>query len=329
MPRPIRIEYKNAFYHVMNRGRARSNIFLNEEHYLVFIDLIKESYKRFNFRIHAYCLMPNHYHLLIQTYDANLGRVMRHINGVYTQRFNKLQKIDGSLFRGRYKAILVEEGDYLFELSRYIHKNPIEIKDKNKILVNSLKEHKWSSYPSYLDLCKTPNWLNKSKILSMFKNDKDILKRYELFVDHQNSDRIKEFFQKKNQGIILGSRDFKEKLCTNLTCEVIKAEKIKSDIYKNITIDQIIYSIAEVFDVTNESILSRQQGRPKRNYPRNMAIYLIQKYKNYTLEDIAKIFDLKGQGSVSYVLFTIKEELRKGLFESELKKIEKCLYFIQ
>jgi putative transposase len=156
MPRPIRIEYENAIYHVMNRGRARNNIFLIEAHYLEFLRTMEESFERFGGIIHSYCLMPNHYHLLIQTPDANLGKIMRHINGIYTQRFNKIQKIDGPLFRGRYKAILVEEDEYLLELSKYIHNNPIKIKDQKNKLTNNLKDYKWSSYPSYINIKNTP-----------------------------------------------------------------------------------------------------------------------------------------------------------------------------
>ena len=128
MPRPPRIEYENAFYHVMNRGRAREAIFHDKVYYDAFLKTLKEAVKRFDCVIHAYCLMGNHYHLLIQTPKANLSRVMRHINGVYTQRHNRLRLTDGPLFRGRFKAILVDIDSYLLHLSRYIHRNPIDMK---------------------------------------------------------------------------------------------------------------------------------------------------------------------------------------------------------
>jgi len=128
MARPIRIEYENAYYHVMNRGRGHQAIFKNDHYYHAFIDTLSEASERFDLVVHGYCLMGNHYHLLLQTPHANLGRVMRHINGVYTQRYNRLKKTDGPLFRGRYKAILIEEDAYLLRLSRYIHRNPIETK---------------------------------------------------------------------------------------------------------------------------------------------------------------------------------------------------------
>ena len=122
MSRPLRIEYPGAWYHVMNRGRRGESVFRREKDYLTFIELLKETVEMWNLRVGAYCLMPNHYHLLIQTPDANLSRCMRHINGVYTQRFNRNHLLDGQLFRGRYKAILVDADSYLLELLRYIHR---------------------------------------------------------------------------------------------------------------------------------------------------------------------------------------------------------------
>ena len=104
MSRPLRVEYPGAWYHVMNRGAGRRNIFNKKAHYSMFVKLLAEIVGQFDIEIHAYCLMNNHYHLLIRTPCANLARAMRHLNGVYTQRYNRMQKTDGSLFRGRYKA---------------------------------------------------------------------------------------------------------------------------------------------------------------------------------------------------------------------------------
>ena len=100
-----------------------------------------EAIELFALRISAFCLMPNHYHLLVQTPDANLSRCMRHINGVYTQRFNGAHSIDGQLFKGRYKAIVVAEGDYLLQLVRYIHRNPVRAG-----IVGNPADYKWSSH---------------------------------------------------------------------------------------------------------------------------------------------------------------------------------------
>src|ERR1700722_14362351 len=101
MPRPLRLEYEDAWYHVMNRGAGRKDIFKTDEHRNIFLDLLGQANKLFGAEFHAYCLMDNHYHLLIKTPRANLSRIMRHINGIYTQKFNQLLSRDGQLFRGR------------------------------------------------------------------------------------------------------------------------------------------------------------------------------------------------------------------------------------
>jgi len=153
MPRPHRIEYHDAYYHVMNRGRGYQRIFHTPPYYNAFLTTLADAHERFGVMIHGYCLMGNHYHLLLQTPHGNLGRAMRHINGVYTQRYNRLKQTDGPLFRGRYKAILVDEDNYLLQLSRYIHRNPVETKPP---LVKSLDTYPWSSYPAYINHTKGP-----------------------------------------------------------------------------------------------------------------------------------------------------------------------------
>ena len=101
MVRPLRIEYEDAYYHVMNRGGGRRSIFHGQQYYLGFLDCLDQAHTRFGVEIQAYCLMGNHYHLLIKTPRGNLSRAMRHINGVYTEYYNKIKKTDGPLFRGR------------------------------------------------------------------------------------------------------------------------------------------------------------------------------------------------------------------------------------
>lgn len=330
MPRPTRIEYENAFYHVMNRGRARNNIFFKESHYLTFIKTLEESCERFNCVIHSYCLMPNHYHLLIQTMDPNLGRVMRHINGVYTQRFNKIQKIDGPLFKGRYKAILVDSDDYLFELSKYIHRNPIQTKNTQQRLVERLEDYQWSSYQSYLGISKTPNWLNKELTLSSFKPDSDYIKKYQLFVEREDNKELQEFFNKKNLRSILGTNDFKEKVVNQmLSRDSTKQDLVKKELRKEITTDEIIDSVVKVFNVSKEEILEKQQGRPKRNVPRSISMYLMQNVKNMSLKQIAKIFGLNNHGSASYSISIIKEKIDKGFFDDKIDEVKNILYFKQ
>ncbi len=115
MSRPLRIEYPDAWYHVMNRGRRSEEIFFSDTDREEFLTVLREAGELWNLSISVYCLLPNHYHLLVQTPAGNISRCMRHINGVYTQRFNRRNKKEGQLFRGRYKAVLVDKDHYLLE----------------------------------------------------------------------------------------------------------------------------------------------------------------------------------------------------------------------
>ena len=151
MSRPLRVEFPGAWYHVMNRGAGRKNIFRQPEHRQLFHDLLMEIRSVYGWEVHAYCLMSNHYHLLLHTPLANLGRAMRHLNGVYTQRFNRSVKTDGPLFRGRYKAILVDADNYLLQVSRYIHRNPVEAGQPQW-----MQDLLWTSYPVYVGKRKKP-----------------------------------------------------------------------------------------------------------------------------------------------------------------------------
>ena len=118
MTRPLRIEFPGAFYHLTGRGNARQDIYLTDDDRAEFLDLLASACDRYHWLCHAYCLMSNHYHLLVETDQPTLSKGMKHINGIYTQRFNRHHKRDGHLFQGRYKGILVESEAYLLELAR-------------------------------------------------------------------------------------------------------------------------------------------------------------------------------------------------------------------
>ena len=145
MARPLRIIYPGAFYHITSRGNEQRVIFKSQRDRKKFLSYLESATQRYDARIHAYCLMDNHYHLLIETPSGNLPQIMRHINGAYTTYFNVKHKRSGHLLQGRYKAILVEMDIYAKELSRYIHLNPLRAG-----MVELPEEYKWSSLPFYL-----------------------------------------------------------------------------------------------------------------------------------------------------------------------------------
>jgi hypothetical protein len=149
--------------------------------------------------------MSNHYHLLIETPNANLSRVMRHINGVYTQRYNRLKRIDGPLFRGRYKGILVSQDEYLLQLSRYIHRNPIETTIP---MVERLKDYPWSSYPAFVGLREPENWLDVALTYQFLKHPNPF-EGYRHYVMRGVDEQTKRFHTKGNMGTIFGDETFK------------------------------------------------------------------------------------------------------------------------
>jgi len=162
----------------MNRGAGRQDIFSYDDHRLIFLELLREAHEMFRAVIHAYCLMDNHYHVLLETADGNLSKGMRHLNGVYTQYFNRQHNRVGPVFQGRYKGILVEKEAYLLELSRYVVLNPIRAR-----MIKDMDQWKWSSYPATTGKAQAPDWLETDWLLSQFgRQRKRARERYIDFV---------------------------------------------------------------------------------------------------------------------------------------------------
>ncbi|WP_229590786.1 REP-associated tyrosine transposase [Pseudodesulfovibrio sediminis] len=217
MARPLRIEYPDAFYHVIARGNARLPIFEDDSDRECFLALLGTVSDRFNFVFHSFVLMGNHYHLLLETPDANLSAGMRHINGVYTQSFNRRHGRSGHVFQGRYKAILVDAEEYLVQLSRYVVLNPVRAG-----MVEKAEEYPWSNYGYMAGLAAPPEWLLVSTVLSCFgENRQQAHTEYQRFVNapHECDD----FREKLSGGVFLGSQCFKESISAKLN----KSRKIK------------------------------------------------------------------------------------------------------
>jgi putative transposase len=305
MSRPLRIEYENAFYHVMNRGRARQFIFHDEAYYLAFLETISEACTRFKCIVHAYCLMGNHYHILIETPKGDLSRIMRHINGVYTQRHNRLQKTDGPLFRGRYKAILVDGDAYLLQLSRYIHLNPMETKPP---LVANLADYLWSSYPAYIGRATAPDWLAREKTRQMLGHE-NIAGDYEQYVLRGVDKTTAEFYRKGNAARIIGDNAFKEWIYEELLPELDVKEKSKA-LQPELGVEVIVEGVGCYFGVGVNDIREKVTGPHSENLPRKIAMYLCQQISTMKLADIATEFNLSNIGSVSTATHQVRRRCR-------------------
>ncbi len=206
MARPLRLEFAGALYHVTSRGDRREDIYLDDADRRNYLSVLSEVCDRFNWVVHAYCLMSNHYHLLIETPDSNLAMGMRQLNGVYTQRFNRRHARVGHVFQGRYKAIIVQKDSYLLELARYIVLNPVRAR-----MVRRAQDWPWSSYRATAGLAEHPQWLNTDWLLSGFNKRKSMaIHAYRAFVS-EGKNQPSPWGELKNQ-IYLGDEQFVEKL---------------------------------------------------------------------------------------------------------------------
>lgn len=167
MARPLRIEFEGAVYHVTARGNARDDIYLSDADREIFLDTLAHVVDRFGWICHAYCLMSNHFHLMIETPQANLSRGMRQLNGLYTQRFNREHHRVGHVFQGRFKSIVADKDAYLLELSRYIVRNPVAAG-----MVDDVADWPWSSYRATAGEVPVPIFLNTDWLLSQFGGSK-------------------------------------------------------------------------------------------------------------------------------------------------------------
>jgi len=163
MARPLRIELAGGLYHVTSRGDGREDIFLDDADRLAWLELFAQTCQRFNWVCHAWCLMSNHYHIVVETIEGNLAQGMRHLNGVYTQTFNRSHHRVGHVFQGRYKAIIVEKDGYLLELARYVVLNPLRAN-----MVKDVADWTWSSYAAMTGGQAVPDWLETDWILGQF-----------------------------------------------------------------------------------------------------------------------------------------------------------------
>ncbi|MEK6582814.1 MAG: transposase [Nitrospirota bacterium] len=264
MARPLRIEYDGAVYHVTSRGNERKSIFKDDEDRMFFLDILKKVNDKYNLLCHAYCLMNNHYHLVIETPDGNLSKGMKQINGVYTQTYNKRHNRVGHIFQGRYKAILIQKESHLLEVSRYVVLNPVRA-----TAVKHPEEWKWSSYRGTAGNdnphpCLTTDWL-----LGQFGSKKrQSEKKYSEFVT-AGIDEEKIWKDVRGQSI-LGEDDFVEKFIRHVEgykevkeipksqryigrpelVELLKVAKVKKDISRKTreAVQRYGYSQKEIAD---------------------------------------------------------------------------------
>ncbi|MFQ5683981.1 MAG: transposase [Candidatus Binatia bacterium] len=320
MVRPLRIEYPGAYYHVMNRGLARSNIFLDNHDRQRFLTLIGEVSKLWKIEVYVYCLMGNHYHLLLQTPNGGLSRAMRHLDGVYTQGFNRAHRRDGPLLRGRYRAILIDAEEYLLAVARYIHHNPVGAR-----IVSNMDHYRWSSHYGYLAKRKAPEWLNTDSILSRFGQGRRGLMQYQSFMHSKVEKEIQEYYTKAYFRPVLGSKVFVQGVMEKIGKSAeVDGEKPESRRVFGWEIEEIVRATAKVYGKTVLDLRVKRRG--EQNEARSMAMYLCRTLGGHKLTEIGKVVGLEKYSSVSTAYLRVKERMgRERRLTRRAREIENQL----
>lgn len=283
MARPLRIEYPSAFYHLTSRGNERKDIFRSQRDREKYLSYLRSASERYQAVIHVFCMLSNHYHLLMETPKGNLSQIMRHINGAYTTYFNVKRGRAGHLFQGRYKAILVEKDEYAKELSRYIHLNPVRAG-----IVEKPEKYPWSSYRYYIGLEKAPDWLVTDFILSYFsKRVSDAQKRYREFVKDRIGQEYDTPLKETVASIILGSSGFFREIKERY----IQKRKVSRDLpalrkfSPSLSVEKIREEVG--------SVLGEDKALTE-----GVSVYFSHRYSGVTLKEIGTHFGI-GESAVS------------------------------
>lgn len=271
MSRPLRLEFAGALYHVTARGNAREDIFRDDGDRATFLDLLGREIAQQRWRLYAYCLMGNHYHLLIETPEPNLTRGMQRLNQVYTQRFNRRHRRVGHVLQGRYKAIVVDKDGYFKELIRYVVLNPVRAKR-----VRGPERWAWSSYCATAGLSTVPPWLAVDEVRGQFGGSGAAYRR---FVAQGLG--LPSVWEGLRGQMWLGDETFRDKMQRRLggkhSADVSRAQREPA----RPNPDELLTEVAKAFDLPRHSVLDRRHAQAYR-----CAVYLLRRVVN---EPIAKV----------------------------------------
>jgi len=306
MARPLRIQYEGAFYHVTARGNERRKIFYSKADYEKFKVYLGDAQEKYGYVLHCYVLMPNHYHLIIETPMGNLSRVMHFINGSYTNYINIKRKRSGHLFQGRYKAILIDRNSYLLELSRYVHLNPVRAK-----MALKPEDYFHSSYRSFIYKSRE-DIVYRDLILQMVSKDrKGALKRYRDFVERAIGDMVENPLKNVYGGAILGRQTFIKEALGRLKDGIFQREEIsyRRELQAAYASEDIIEAICAYFKASRDDVFKNSSEY------RKIAIYMMKKLTGMTNKQIGQLFGGLSNSAVAkaYQRFSAKVRTERSL----------------
>ena len=318
MSRPLRLEYENAWYHVLNRGNARAAVFQDADDYELFLDQLTRSCTRLSVAVHAYVLMTNHFHLFINTRLANLSRFMHYLQSVFVQRYNLKHGRSGHLFQGRFKAWLVERGAYGRAVSRYIHLNPVRVHSLESTSIAErrrvLRHYEWSSYPAYIGRRQPHEALVLEDTLREFGDEKTEQRRsYAKYVEEGLVREVDDPFDDAVGQCVLGSEEFISRVGQRLGAEGRHALESRP-VARRLTavpLEEVKRVVKERYGVREAELCARHT---KGNEARRMAMWLAGERcaGAMTFGEIGKELGGVTRGTVSRAIQRMGEEMARN-----------------
>jgi putative transposase len=324
MARPLRILFPDAHYHVTCRGNERKAIFRDDTDRSVFIDKLKTSLQIYGVQLHAYVMMNNHFHLMVQTPKGNLSEFMRHFNISYTAAFNRRHRRVGHLYQGRYKAILIDKDSYLLELSRYVHVNPIRVRSnvgaQTRQPNRRLEQYLWSSLPGYLYSHAKQSWVNYDTVLSYVGGSR---KRYGEFVAEGLRKGYITPWEKLEGQVVLGKEDFVERIKRKIKANGSRREQPAVRHFEGKELKTVLREVARYFRLQEEKLTGKRTGHRDE---RGVAMELMYRYAAVNQAEIGRVL-----GNLDYTAVSReRKRLRQRIAEDKrlktaLAKIETSL----
>jgi REP element-mobilizing transposase RayT len=296
--RPLRIEYEGALYHVTSRGNEKRKVFFSRKDYEKFKEYLANAIEKFGFVLHGYVLMTNHYHLIIETPEKNLSKIMHYVNSSYTTYTNVKRKRNGHLFQGRFKAIVVDRDSYLLELSRYLHLNPVRAN-----MAEKPEDYPYSSYGCFA--ASTGDKLVTTRtILEMISSNPAMAReKYISFVESAMGEEIESPFKKVYGGIILGNVNFVKGVLGKIEDDQLEKEETSNrrSLRASRLPEEVISAICTHYGIAPEEISS-----VGKSDVRKICLYLLKKHTSAANREIGEVLGGMGATAVAkaYQRFT-------------------------
>jgi REP element-mobilizing transposase RayT len=306
MARPLRVEYPGAFYHVISRGNAGCAVFKTRRDRERFLSNLNGAHDQYALVIHAYCLMDNHYHLLVETPEANLSQALQWLNVSYAAYFNRRHDRIGHLFQGRFRAILIEADEYLIPLSRYIHLNPVKAK-----LVGTPDAYAWSSYGAVVGKADCPGFLNRDDILSRFgDHPREAVARYRRYVEGMDIERLEDPLRNATGSFVLGDDDFVRWVRGSFLQDRKDHREVPQlrRLEPRVDLDRIVDAVGREYNCPAERI---RAGGGKNNRPRDASIFLARKMSGLSCCELGGYFGGVSGASITMTVKRVAVQLAK------------------